>query len=83
MIFLLAASGVVFAPGVVFSGRDPAGEIRAFYVPNFSKWRDHDQYQDVFKRLLQDLKAKHEARSLSRFIASSGRLKGIVSFRSL
>jgi len=36
---------------------DSAHEIREYFVPDFSNWKDHDSYQKSFDRLLRDLKA--------------------------
>jgi hypothetical protein len=35
-----------------------AREVREYYVPDFSNWKDHDEYSRVFERLVQDLKAQ-------------------------
>lgn len=40
------------------SGKDLGREIREYYIPDFSNWKDHDSYQKAFDRLLQDLKAE-------------------------
>lgn len=40
------------------TGRDSAREIREYYVPDFSNWKDHDSYAAAFQRLLRDLKAE-------------------------
>ena len=37
-------------------GKDSAREIREYYVPDFTNWKDHDKYQEEFKKLLRDLK---------------------------
>jgi TIR domain/Pentapeptide repeats (8 copies) len=37
-------------------GKDSACEIREYYIPDFTDWKDHDQYQDEFKKLVRDLK---------------------------
>jgi hypothetical protein len=37
-------------------GKDSAREIAEYYIPDFTKWKDHDQYQEEFKRLVRDLK---------------------------
>lgn len=37
-------------------GNDSAKEIRKFYVPDFSNWKNHDLYQKEFEKLLRDLK---------------------------
>ncbi len=39
-------------------GKDSAREIREYYVPDFSGWKDHDSYSRVFEKLVRDLKAK-------------------------
>ena len=39
------------------TGKDSAREIRGFFIPDFSDWKDHGRYQEAFERLLQDLKA--------------------------
>ncbi|HEY5173947.1 MAG TPA: toll/interleukin-1 receptor domain-containing protein [Terriglobales bacterium] len=38
-------------------GMDSAREIREYFIPDFSNWRDHDSYQAAFQRLVKDLKA--------------------------
>ncbi|MGH9668362.1 MAG: toll/interleukin-1 receptor domain-containing protein, partial [Bryobacteraceae bacterium] len=40
------------------TGKDSAREIREYFIPDFSGWKDHDSYQQVFERLLCDLKAE-------------------------
>jgi hypothetical protein len=37
-------------------GKDSAREIREYYVPDFSNWKNHDLYQVEFEKLLRDLK---------------------------
>ena len=39
------------------TGIDSAREIREYFVPDFSNWKDHDSYATGFERLLRDLKA--------------------------
>jgi uncharacterized protein YjbI with pentapeptide repeats len=39
------------------TGIDSAREIREYYVPDFSDWKNHDSYAAVFERLVNDLKA--------------------------
>jgi hypothetical protein len=38
------------------TGKDSAREIREYFIPDFSRWKDHDSYQKAFERLLKDLK---------------------------
>src|SRR5262249_50486534 len=39
------------------TGKDSAREIREYFIPDFSNWKDHDSYQTAFQKLLRDLKA--------------------------
>lgn len=39
------------------TGKDSAREIREYFIPDFSNWKNHDSYQKAFERLLKDLKA--------------------------
>ena len=39
-------------------GIDSAREIREYFIPDFSNWKDHDSYQKAFDRLVRDLKAE-------------------------
>jgi uncharacterized protein YjbI with pentapeptide repeats len=43
------------------TGKDLAREIREYFIPDFSNWKDHDSYQQAFQRLLRDLKAESPA----------------------
>jgi hypothetical protein len=36
-----------------------AREICAYFVPDFSNWKDHNSFEKGFKRLLEDLKASN------------------------
>lgn len=40
------------------SGRDMAREVREFFIPDFSNWKDHDSFEKAFARLVRDLKAQ-------------------------
>jgi len=42
-------------------GDDAAGEIREYFIPDFTHWKDHDSYTKAFDRLLRDLKAQPAA----------------------
>ncbi len=39
-------------------GKDLAGEIREYYIPDFSDWKNHDSYTKGFGNLLRDLKTE-------------------------
>jgi hypothetical protein len=39
-------------------GKDLAIEIREYYIPDFSDWKNHDSYSEGFKNLLRDLKTE-------------------------
>ncbi len=38
------------------AGIDSAREIREYFIPDFSHWKDHDEYSRTFERLVRDLK---------------------------
>jgi hypothetical protein len=38
------------------TGKDSAREIREYFIPDFSNWKNDDAYQEAFQRLLRDLK---------------------------
>ena len=40
-------------------GKDMAVEVREYFIPDFSTWKDHDAYKKAFDRLLRDLKATY------------------------
>jgi hypothetical protein len=44
------------------TGKDSAREIREYFTPDFSNWKDHDSYQQAFERLLRDLRAERSDR---------------------
>ena len=39
-------------------GKDLAVELREYFIPDFSNWKDHDAFEAAWKRLLNDLKAE-------------------------
>ena len=39
-------------------GSDSAREIREYFIPDFSTWKDHDAYTKAFESLLKALKRK-------------------------
>jgi hypothetical protein len=39
------------------SGKDLAVELREYYIPNFSNWKEQDAFEKEFAKLLRDLKA--------------------------
>lgn len=41
-------------------GKDLATEIREYYIPDFSEWKNHDQYQKEFEKLLRALRTDGE-----------------------
>jgi uncharacterized protein YjbI with pentapeptide repeats len=43
------------------TGKDSAREIREYFIPDFSNWKDHDSYQQALQRVLRDLKAESQA----------------------
>jgi len=41
-----------------FTGKDSAREVREYFIPDFSYWKDHDSYRKAFERLVRDLTAE-------------------------
>jgi hypothetical protein len=39
-------------------GKDLAVEVREYFIPDFSNWKDHDSFEGGFSRLLRDLRAQ-------------------------
>ena len=44
------------------SGKDLAEEVRQYFIPDFSNWKDHDSFEAGFDRLLKDLRADERAK---------------------
>lgn len=44
------------------TGMDMARDIRQFYIPDFTKWKDHDAFQAEFEKLVRDLQASEEGK---------------------
>lgn len=45
------------------TGEDLAVEVRQYFIPDFSNWKDHDAFEKAFDRLLRDLKAEEKSDS--------------------
>jgi uncharacterized protein YjbI with pentapeptide repeats len=43
------------------SGKDLAVELREYFIPDFSHWKEHDPFETAFARLLKDLRAEERA----------------------
>ena len=39
------------------TGTDLAVELREYFMPDFSRWKEHDEFESAFNSLLRDLKA--------------------------
>ena len=37
------------------AGKDSAREIREYFIPDFSHWKEHDLYRQAFGELVRDL----------------------------
>ena len=42
------------------TGEDLAAEVRQYFIPDFSNWKDHDSFERAFERLMRDLRAGEE-----------------------
>ncbi len=40
------------------TGKDLAVEVREYFIPDFSKWKDHDAFESAFARLKKDLETE-------------------------
>jgi len=40
------------------AGKDLAKEVREYFIPDFSNWKEHDSFERAFERLLRDLRAE-------------------------
>jgi hypothetical protein len=41
-------------------GKDMAAEIREYFIPDFSNWKDHDSFEVAYQRLMKDFKPSPE-----------------------
>jgi hypothetical protein len=41
------------------SGKDLAVEVREYFIPDFSNWKDHDAFESAFTRLKKDLEVEN------------------------
>jgi len=39
------------------AGKDLAEEVREYFIPDFPNWKDHDEFEKSFGKLLADLKS--------------------------
>ncbi|HEV7893650.1 MAG TPA: toll/interleukin-1 receptor domain-containing protein [Pyrinomonadaceae bacterium] len=44
------------------TGEDLATEVRQYFIPDFSNWKEHDDFEKAFERLLRDLRAEEARR---------------------
>jgi hypothetical protein len=42
------------------SGEDLAREVRTYFIPDFSRWKDQDHFEEAFTRLLRDLRSEEK-----------------------
>lgn len=47
------------------SDKDLAIEVREYFIPDFSNWKDRDAFESAFDRLLRDLNAEDSRQSLT------------------
>src|SRR5207244_8404145 len=45
------------------AGKDLAVEVREYFTPDFSDWKDHDAFEKTVTRLIRDLRTTEAARS--------------------
>ena len=39
------------------AGKDLGVEVREYYIPDFSNWKNHDAFEKEFAKLIRDLRA--------------------------
>jgi uncharacterized protein YjbI with pentapeptide repeats len=44
------------------TGKDLAVEVREYFIPDFSNWKDHDSFEKGFERLLRDLREAEDVK---------------------
>jgi hypothetical protein len=44
------------------SGKDLAVELREYFIPDFSNWKERGQFEIAFARLLKDLRSEEDAK---------------------
>ena len=44
------------------TAEDLASEVRQYFIPDFSNWKEHDDFEKAFARLLRDLRAEEAKR---------------------
>jgi uncharacterized protein YjbI with pentapeptide repeats len=44
------------------TGEDLAAEVRGYFIPDFSNWKEHDAFEKAFERLLRDLRDEENRR---------------------
>ena len=44
------------------TGEDLVLEVRRYFIPDFSHWKEHDPFEAAFARLLKDLRAEDVAK---------------------
>jgi uncharacterized protein YjbI with pentapeptide repeats len=47
-------------------GEDLAEEVREYFIPDFTNWKDHDVFEGEFARLLRDLQASEPSEKVDR-----------------
>src|ERR1035437_3252873 len=45
------------------TGKDLAVEVREYFIPDFSNWKNHDAFESAFARLKKDLEAENSKKS--------------------
>lgn len=58
-LIIRASNPIQLDTAVMETNQAWAADIRrSRYIGDFSRWKDHDAYQQAFERLLRDLKAE-------------------------
>ena len=61
------------------SGKDLAVELREYFIPDFSNWKERDQFEIAFARLLKDLRSEDVEEAVSDIMRTVRNKAGLAS----
>jgi hypothetical protein len=61
------------------TGKDSAQEIREYFIPDFSNWKNHDSYKRSFDRLIKDLKAPLDDKESGKDLGTAARPRDVAT----
>jgi hypothetical protein len=61
------------------SGKDLAVELREYFIPDFSNWKERGQFEIAFARLLKDLRSEDVEEAVSDIMRTVRNKAGLAS----